>query len=177
MGHLHRLVPVRGQEGGVERDVANVPPRHREPAEFVHVQVDGGRGVGEGLKPGSEVGTAKSRSRQEEFLSQIIARLNETFITDGLTENDLLDYARTITNKVGENTAVMEQIRNNSPDQAILGDFSNALDDAVMESGEAHQNQMNQVLSDRNVAASFGRIVFDLLVARLGDESARQKPI
>jgi len=136
-----------------------------------------GRGVGEGLKPGSEVGTAKSRSRQEEFLSQIIARLNETFITDGLTENDLLDYARTITNKVGENTAVMEQIRNNSPDQAILGDFSNALDDAVMESGEAHQNQMNQVLSDRNVAASFGRIVFDLLVARLGDESARQKPI
>ena len=50
-----------------------------------------GRGVGEGLKPGSEVGTAKSRSRQEEFLSQIIARLNETFITDGLTENDLLE--------------------------------------------------------------------------------------
>jgi hypothetical protein len=32
-------------------------------------------------------------------------------VSDGLTENDLLDYARTITNKVSENEAVMHQIR------------------------------------------------------------------
>jgi type I restriction enzyme R subunit len=43
--------------------------------------------------------------------------------------------------------------------QAMLGDFANALDSAVMESGEAHQNQMNQVLGNKNVAANFGRIV------------------
>lgn len=120
-----------------------------------------------GLEPGNSVGTRKARDKKEEFLSQIIERLNETFITDGLSENDLLDYARTITNKVSENAHVMHQVRNNSPDQAMLGDFASALDDAVMESSAAHQNQMNQILGSKEVAANFGRIVFDLLVAQM----------
>jgi hypothetical protein len=53
------------------------------------------------------------------------------FVSDGLTENDVLDYARTITNKVSENEAAMHQIRNNSPEQAMLGDIAGALDNAV----------------------------------------------
>lgn len=48
-----------------------------------------------------------------------------------------------------------------------MGNFASAVDNAVMESGDAHQNQMNQVLSNKNVAAGFGRIVFDLLVAQM----------
>lgn len=130
----------------------------------------------QGLQAGSDVGTRKARDKKEEFLSQIIARLNEVFVSDGLTENDLLDYARTITNKVSENEAVMQQIRNNSAEQALLGDFAGALDNAVMESGEAHQNQMNQVLSNKNVAANFGRIVFDLLVAQMKAGELGQGP-
>jgi type I restriction enzyme, R subunit len=121
----------------------------------------------QGLQPASDVGTRKARDKKEEFLSQIIARLNDVFVSDGLTENDLLDYARTITNKVSENEAVMHQIRNNSAEQALLGDFASAVDNAVMESADAHQNQMNQVLGNKNVAADFGRIVFDLLVAQM----------
>lgn len=121
----------------------------------------------QGLQPASDVGTRKARDKKEDFLSQIIARLNDVFVSDGLTENDLLDYARTITNKVSENEAVMHQIRNNSAEQALLGDFASAVDNAVMESADAHQNQMNQVLSNKNVAADFGRIVFDLLVAQM----------
>ncbi len=106
----------------------------------------------QGLHAGSDVGTRKARDKKEEFLSLIIARLNDVFVSDGLTENDLLDYARTITNKVSENEAVMHQIRNNSAEQALLGDFASAVDNAVMESADAHQNQMNQVLSNKNVA-------------------------
>lgn len=121
----------------------------------------------QGLRPGSAMGSGKAKSKQEEFLSQIIQRLNEVFITDGLTDNDLLDYARTITNKLSENTAVMQQIENNSAEQAMLGDFAGALDDAVMDSSEAHKNQMHQVLSNKEVAAGFGRVVFDLLVAQM----------
>jgi type I restriction enzyme R subunit len=71
---------------------------------------------------------------------------------------------------------VMHQIRNNSPEQAMLGDFASAVDNAVMESGEAHQNQMNQVLSNKNVAADFGRIVFDLLVAQMKDGQLDKGP-
>jgi type I restriction enzyme R subunit len=115
------------------------------------------------LQPGSEVGTAKPKDKKEEFLSQILARLNELFITDGLTDKDLINYAHTIRDKVSENQSVMHQIFNNTPDQAMLGDFPQALDDAVMDSSEAHQKQMLQYLSNPEVAKGFARVVFDLL--------------
>lgn len=54
----------------------------------------------------------------------------------------------------------VNQIANNSPEQALLGGFAGALDDAVMESSEAHQNQMMQL------AAGFQRLVFDMLLAQ-----------
>lgn len=120
-----------------------------------------------GLEPGSAMGSGKARDKKEEFLSQIIERLNEVFVTEGLTEKDMLNYAYTVRDKISENVAVMQQIENNSPEQAMLGDYVGALDDAVMESSDAHRNQMNQILSDKNVAAGFGRIVFDLLVAQM----------
>ena len=116
------------------------------------------------LEPGEGLGTAKPQDKKEAFLSQIINRLNEVFVTDQLTEKDMVNYAYTIRDKVGENIKVMMQIENNSPEQALLGDFSKAIDDAIMGSSEAHQNQMMQLLADPSKAANFARIVFDLLV-------------
>lgn len=52
-------------------------------------------------------------------LSQIIARLNELFITDGLSDKDLINYAYSIRDKISENAQVMRQIVNNSPEQAV----------------------------------------------------------
>jgi type I restriction enzyme R subunit len=115
------------------------------------------------LEPGEGLGTAKARDIKEEFLSQIINRLNELFITDQLTHKDLVNYAYTIRDKVRENKLVMTQIANNTPEQAMLGDFPRAVDDAVMDSKEAHENQMMQLLTDPSKAAGFARVVFDLL--------------
>lgn len=115
------------------------------------------------LKPGEGLGTASAKDKQEEFLSQIISRLNELFIIDHLTEKDLVNYAYTIRDKVSENALVMKQIANNSPEQAMLGDFIKAVDDAVIDSSEAHQNQMMQLLSDPAKSARFAKVVFDLL--------------
>ncbi len=117
------------------------------------------------LTPGEGLGSAKPKEKEEELLSQIILRLNELFITDHLTEKDLVNYAYTIRDKVSENALVMSQIANNTPEQAMLGDFTKAIDDAVMDSSDAHQNQMLQILSDPAKAASFARVVFDLLKA------------
>ena len=63
----------------------------------------------------------------------------------------------------GLNALVMKQIVNNSTEQAMLGDFNKTVDDAVMDSGEAHNNQMMQLLSNLAKAADFARGVFDLL--------------
>ena len=120
-------------------------------------------GVDYKLQPGNDLGSAKPKDKKEEFLSQILARLNELFITDGLTDKDLINYAHTIRDKVSENRIVMDQIQNNTPEQAMLGDFPKALDDAVMDSSEAHQKQMMQILSNPEVAKGFARVVFDLI--------------
>ena len=75
-------------------------------------------------------------------MSHIISRLNELFVTDKLTDKDLYNYAQTITDKLSENESVMNQLANNSPELALLGDFPGAMDEAVMVSAEAHQDQM-----------------------------------
>ena len=48
-------------------------------------------------------------------------------------------------------------------EQAILGDFPQAIEDAILGSSEAHQEQMMQLLSDPNKTTVFGRVVFDML--------------
>lgn len=50
-----------------------------------------------------------------------------------------------------------------SAEQALLGDFPQAIDDAVLESSEAHQEMMVQYLSNPELARGFARVVFDLL--------------
>lgn len=123
--------------------------------------------AGEYLTPGEGLGTARARDQKEEFLSQIISRLNELFITDHLTDKDMVNYAYTIRDKVSENKLVMNQIANNTPEQAMLGDFNKAVDDAVLGSNEAHRNQMMQLLSDPAKAKNFARIVFDLITRQM----------
>ncbi|MCP3942963.1 MAG: type I restriction endonuclease subunit R [Desulfobacteraceae bacterium] len=119
------------------------------------------------LEPGDGLGTAKPKDIKEEFLSRIINRLNELFITDELTNKDLVNYAYTIRDKVKENKLVMTLIANNTTQQAMLGDFPRAVDDAVMDSSKAHENQMMQLLSDPARAKGFAGVVFDLLKSLL----------
>ena len=94
---------------------------------------------------------------------EIIARLNELFITDKLTDQDLVSYAFTVRDKVRENERVMSQLANNSDEQALLGDFPKAVEDAILDSGEAYENQKLQLLSDPKKAAAFARVMFDLV--------------
>jgi type I restriction enzyme R subunit len=117
------------------------------------------------LEPGDALGTAKAKDKKVEFLSQIVYRLNELFITDQLTEADMVNYANTISDKVRENELVMRQLLSNSPEQAMLGDFPKALDEAIMDSSAAHQNQMMQLLSDPSKAKMFSKVIFDILTA------------
>ena len=116
-----------------------------------------------GLEPGSDVGSAKAKDKKEEFLSQIVSRLNALFITDNLSDGDLINYAYTVRDKLVENDTVMRQIENNTAEQALLGDFPQAIDDAVMDSSEAQQEMMEQYLRNPELAKGFARVVFDML--------------
>ena len=115
------------------------------------------------LEPGTEMGSGKAKDAKQEFMSAVIQRLNEVFVTDGLTEGDMINYAVTIRDKLSENQIVMTQIANNSPEQAMLGDFLHSAEDAIFESDEAHQNQKMQLLTDPAKMNQFVRILFDML--------------
>ncbi|EIA1341700.1 type I restriction endonuclease subunit R [Vibrio parahaemolyticus] len=115
------------------------------------------------LQPSNDVGTAKPKDKKEEFLSHIIERLNEVFVTENLTDKDMINYAFTVRDKLTENETVMSQIANNTREQAMLGDFPRAIDDAILNSNEAHQEQMMQLLSDPNKTKQFARVIFDML--------------
>jgi type I restriction enzyme R subunit len=59
----------------------------------------------------------------------------------------------------------MNEINSNTAEQAMLGGFSKAVDDAVLDSGEAHNNKMMQLLSDPERA----KVFFELLSAAKSD--------
>jgi type I restriction enzyme R subunit len=98
-------------------------------------------------------------------LSQIIERLNDLFAGEGLTDADLINYARKVSDKVRENTRVMSQIANNTREQAMLGDFETALQDAILDSDAAQQKQTNRLLSMPNKLSLFKNIIYELLHA------------
>ncbi|BBB29885.1 type I restriction endonuclease subunit R [Neptunomonas japonica] len=148
-----------------EIDLGNVTLSHYRLSKIREQDLKLNDDAGEyGLDPSNDVGSAKAKDKQEEYLSIILRRLNDLFITDELTDGDMLHYLQTVADKVGENERVMHQLSNNTPEQAFLGDFPQAVDDAVMGSSDAHQNQMMQYLSSPQVAQGFARVVFDMLI-------------
>ena len=46
--------------------------------------------------------------------------------------------------------------------------LASALDEAVMDSSEAHQNQMMQYLNSQELQAGFQRLVLDMLMSSMG---------
>ncbi len=118
------------------------------------------------LEPANDVGTAKAKEKKEDFLSQILRRVNELFVTDNLTDQDMINYAYTVADKMAENTRMMTQIHNNPREQAMLGEFGTALDDAVLDSNAAHMEQMTQLMSDPAKMKQFAHIIYDVLVNR-----------
>ena len=116
------------------------------------------------LEPANDLGTAKAKDKKEDFLSQILRRVNDLFVTDNLTDQDMINYAYTVADKMAENTRMMTQIHNNPREQAMLGEFDTALDDAVLESNAAHMEQMTQLMSDPAKMKQFAHIIYDVLV-------------
>ena len=121
--------------------------------------------AGEGLEPGEGLGTGVAKDKSEEFLSRIIERLNDLFAGEDLTDDDMVNYAQTVSDKVRENSRVMTQILNNTREQAMLGDFQQAVENAILDSNEAHQKQMMRLLSSPENGSAFADIVYELLNA------------
>ena len=131
-----------------------------------------GNKIGEEPKsylPAAKEGSgAAPKDPKMELLNEIIERMNDLFIEDGLSENDMLNYANTIAGKISENEVVMDQLRSNTKEQAMLGQFPESISNAVIESMDVHNEMAMKLLSNEAVAKGFAGLMFDVLMKGLG---------
>ena len=122
----------------------------------------------EGEKQLSGIGAtgATPKDPQKELLSQIISHMNALFEGE-LSDEDMINYANTIKDKVLENEKVMEQVRNNTKEQSMMGGFSEAVNSAVIESLDVHQNLATQVLAKDKIREGFADIIYELIAKGL----------
>lgn len=118
------------------------------------------------LEAGNHIGTAKPKSKQEDYLSQILASLNAMFMGDNLTEQDRLNFFAWVGDKVTENDTVMKQIENNTSEQVMLGDFPKAVDEAVFACHKVHNDFLGQYLSNPQIAKEFALLIYNRLKSK-----------
>ncbi|MEZ9182617.1 type I restriction endonuclease subunit R [Vibrio splendidus] len=158
-------------------DLADVVMTHYRLHEQREADLQLGHKVGEEstpcLPPTKEGSGATPKDPKTELLNEIIERMNDLFIEDGLTESDMLNYANTIMGKVSENNVVMDQLRNNTKEQAMLGQFPESINEAVIESMGVHETMAMKVLSNDAVAKNFAALMFDMLIKGLGKDNQK----
>ncbi len=114
------------------------------------------------MEPVGDAGTGLGRDRVMEHLSQIIARLNELF-EGQLTDDDLVNYAIGVRDKLMENPELAQQAATNSKDQFAQGDIKEAVVGAVIEHMDVNNDMANQVLNNPRTLEGFMRLMVDLV--------------
>ena len=114
------------------------------------------------MEPVGEAGTGVGKDRVKEKLSAIISRLNDLF-EGQLTDDDLVNYAIGVRDKLMENDDLAQQAATNSKDQFSQGDIKDAVVGAVIEHMEVNNDMANQVLNNPKTLDGFMRLMVDLV--------------
>jgi type I restriction enzyme R subunit len=129
---------------------------HKQKTE--NIRLSGEENELKGLNPGGAI----ARDPEKELLSYVISELNAIFEGD-FSNNDVVNLAHSIKDKMSENQKVMEQVNNNSQEQAMMGGFGELMTEAIIESIETHENLATQLLSNEKVAVSFANVIYRML--------------
>jgi len=115
------------------------------------------------LKPVTELGSGQARVPQKEKLADLIERLNELFGAD-TTDSDKLQWFETLKRKVTENQGVMEQIQANPREQIMHGDYPQAVENAVLDSLNAHSKLADRFLDDSQLQQQVMQLLLDRIL-------------
>lgn len=69
---------------------------------------------------------------KKKLLNEIIQRMNDLFVEDGVSKSNMLNHVDTIVGKISENEVEMYQLRSNIKKQAMLGQFSESINNAII---------------------------------------------
>jgi len=113
------------------------------------------------LSPGNP-GEARPHDPDKDLLSHIVKEISALFEGE-LSEEDMLNYARTISDKVMENEKVVHQVANNTKEQAMMGGFSDAISTAVIDSLDVHRNLATQLLGEELKLRRFANLIYEMV--------------
>jgi type I restriction enzyme R subunit len=120
-----------------------------------------------------EPGDGTARDPEKKELSEIVKKLNELFGAE-TTDQDKVSWFHSVKEKVKENEPVMAQVRHNPKEQVLHGDFPRAVEDAVLDSMNSHNEIAREVLSDEDTARKFMRLLLRELVKEMSQEQSQQ---
>lgn len=124
-----------------------------------------------GLKPITDVGSGKPYDPEKQRLSEIIERLNELFGAE-VSDDDKLQYANGIADRIERDEDVMEQVRSHSPEQVMHGLFPKRVTDIVLDAMQDHEKLSMEVLENEGTGRDFALLILRLLANRsLGGEA------
>ena len=95
-------------------------------------------------------------------MSHIVEEINSLF-KGNFSSNDVINYAKTISDKMAEDETLCQQVEQNSQKNVMDGGFVHTMTDAVIESMESHQNMATEILSEPKVAERFANLIYQLL--------------
>jgi type I restriction enzyme R subunit len=117
-------------------------------------------------------GTGKSHTKEEILLSELVHQLNLIF-EDELTDNDMVNYAEGIRDKVMEDTEVALQAMNNtSIDQFANGKIRQAIPGAIVGMMSANQKMTNQVMANSETMQEFAAIITRMVYEAFAEKRA-----
>lgn len=100
--------------------------------------------------------------REKEFLTQIIARMNDLFgdLSDDLGQRHFTSQIVDIAN---QNERVKEQVGKNTKDQALQGDLPQVVRTATVDAMKSHNDLARVLLKDPQNMAQFFSLVYDIM--------------
>jgi len=122
------------------------------------------------LKPVSEVGSGQPRDPKKECLDEIIERLNELFGAE-VDDNDKLDWAQNLADRVRRDEAVVEQARTHSDEQMMRGRYPQLLEQIVIDSMNDNEKLATEVLEREETMTAFARLVLRLVRQSEGEDA------
>lgn len=107
------------------------------------------------LQPLTETGSGSVQEKQKALMSEIIAKLNEVFAVD-CTDQDMLNYARTVRDKMLESKTLQQQAANNTAEQfASSPDLRSEITNAAIETYDIHTALSSQLLNSDIAQTAF----------------------
>lgn len=121
-------------------------------------------GDGEKLPPITGAGSGGVAEKIKVRLSEILAKVNELFEGQDLTEADRINYINHLRDKMLESDILAKQAASNAKDQFKASpDFNAAMTDAIIGAYESHKSMSEQALKSETVRAGLADLLLDLV--------------